>query len=389
MRAFISERGFAALSRPGTLRLLLAAFLLDLLSVFVVFGYGSSYLLQDLHAPAAYPAYALAIYGAMKTATSQPAGWLLDRLGKGPVVAIAFAAGTTGLALAARVQGAPTFFVAVGLLAVSVSIGWIVVMGGLAQEADATHRGAAASTLGLLSGAATGSAIFLASAFIAIGTPHRALGLGVCLVIVVSALMAFATMRPPEPVHFGRKQVLRDRLPMFAIIFCHFAALSAVAGVYIPFLLRDLNLSTTQAALVLLPAAGAAGMTMLWSGSRSRAGGRFALAGDFYALGGLALLLTARESHILLVVLLTIPVVGALAATAPLVNAAVLDTGSRARGEALGWIFLVEGLGAAAGPLVAASAISLVGIRLAMVVLACLVIPFGLAVKKGQQAIRP
>lgn len=128
---------------------------------------------------------------------------------------------------------------------------------------------------------------------------------------------------------------------------------------------------------------------MLWSGSRSRAGLRFALAGDFYALGGLALLLIARESHLLLVGLLTVPVVGALAATAPLVNAAVLDTGSRAHSETLGWIFLVEGLGAAAGPLVAAGGISLVGIRLAMAILACAIVPFGLAVKRGQQAIRP
>ena len=176
---------------------------------------------------------------------------------------------------------------------------------------------------------------------------------------------------------------------LFAIVFCHFAALTAVAGLYIPFLLRDLDLSTTTAAIVLLPAAATGGLTMLWSGSRSRAGGRFALAGDFYALGGLSLLLISRESHLLLVVLLTIPVVGALAVTAPLVNAAVLDTGSQAKSETLGWIFLVEGLGAAAGPLLAASAISVVGIRIAMVILACAVIPFGLAVKKGQQAIRP
>jgi MFS family permease len=389
VRALISPRGFAVLSRPATVRLLLAAFLLDLLSVFIVFGYGSSYLLRELHAPAAYPAFALAIYGGVKTGASQPAGWLLDRLGKGPVVAFALAAGSIGLALAARDQQAPAFFVAVGLLAVTVSVGWIVVMAALAQEADANDRGAAASTLGLLSGAATGTAVFLAAAFIAFGTPKGALGFGVVLVVAVCSLMAFASLRPPEIQVFGRRKVLRERLPLFAIVFCHFAALTAVAGLYIPFLLRDLDLSTTTAAIVLLPAAATGGLTMLWSGSRSRAGGRFALAGDFYALGGLSLLLISRESHLLLVVLLTIPVVGALAATAPLVNAAVLDTGSQAKSETLGWIFLVEGLGAAAGPLLAASAISLVGIRIAMVILACAVIPFGLAVKKGQQAIRP
>jgi MFS family permease len=389
VRALISSRGFGALSRPATLRLLLAAFLLDVLSVFIVFGYGSSYLLRELNAPAAYPAYALAIYGGMKTFTSQPAGWMLDRFGKGPVVALGFASGTIGLALAARVGNAPTFFVATGALAIAVSIGWIVVMGGISQEATASDRGAAASTLGLLSGAATGCAVFLASAFVAFGTPRGALGFGVLLVVVVSVLMSLATVTPADQASFRRRRVLRERLPLFAIVFCHFAALTAVAGLYIPFLLRDLDLSTTRAAFVLMPAAAAGGLTMLWSGSRSRAGGRFALAGDFYALGGLALLLISRESHLLLVVLLTVPVVGALAATAPLINAAVLDAGSRSHGETLGWIFLVEGLGAAAGPLVAASAISLVGIRIAMVMLACAVIPFGLVVKKGQQAIRP
>lgn len=388
MRAVISSRGFAVLWRPATLRLLLAAFLLDLLSVFIVFGYGSSYLLRVLHAPPAYPAFALAIYGGVKTGTSQPAGWLLDRLGKGPVVAIALAAGSIGLAMAAHSRRADAFFVAVGLLAVTVSIGWVVVMAALSQEANVKARGAAASTLGLLSGAATGSAVFLAAGFVAVGTPREALGLGVSLVVVVSSLLAFATFRPPEAMHFGRRRVLRERLPLFAIVFCHFAALTAVAALYIPFLLRDLDLSTTRAATVLVPAAAAGGLTMLWSGSRSRAGLRFALAGDFYALGGLALLLISRESHLLLVGLLTVPVVGALAATAPLVNAAVLDTGSRTHSETLGWIFLVEGMGAAAGPLVAAGGISLVGISLAMAILSCFIIPFGLAVKKGQQAIQ-
>lgn len=389
MRALISSRGFAVLWRPATLRLLLAAFLLDLLSVFIVFGYGSSYLLRVLHAPSAYPAFALAIYGGVKTGTSQPAGWLLDRLGKGPVVALAFATGAIGLATAAHARRADAFFVAVGLLAVTVSIGWVVVMAALSQESDARDRGATASTLGLLSGAATGSAVFLAAAFVALGTPREALGFGVSLVVLVCALLALSSFTPPEVQGFGRRRVLRERLPLFAIVFFHFAALTAVAGLYIPFLLRALDLSTTRAAIVLLPAAAAGGLTMLWSGARSRAGLRFALAGDFYALGGLALLLISRESHLLLVGLLTVPVVGALAATAPLVNAAVLDTGARTRSETLGWIFLVEGLGAAAGPLIAAGGISLVGIRLAMALLSCAIIPFGLAIKRGQQAVRP
>lgn len=375
--------------RPATLRLLVAAFLLDLLSVFIVFGYGSSYLLRVLHAPSAYPAFALAIYGAMKTGTSQPAGWLLDRIGKGPVVAIALATGATGLALAAHSQRAGMFFVAVALLAVTVSVGWVVVMAALSQEAGVNDRGAAASTLGLLSGAATGSAVFLAAVFVAVATPRQAMAFGVALVLLVCALMALATVTPPELHAFPRGALLRQRIPLFVVVFCHFALLTAVAGLYIPFLLRDLDLSTTAAVMVLLPAAATGGVTMLWSGSRSRAGLRFALAGDFYSLGGLALLLISRESHLLLVGLLTVPVVGALAATAPLVNATVLDTGALTRSETLGWLFLVEGLGAATGPLLAAGAISLVGIRVAMALIACLVIPFGFAVKKRQQAIRP
>ena len=389
MRALINSRGFAALWRPATARLLLAAFLLDLLSVFIVVGYGSSYLLRILHAPPAYPAFALAIYGAMKTGSSQPAGWLLDRLGKGPVVAVALASGAIGLAVAARSASAAPFFVAVGLLAVTVSVGWVVVMAALSREAPADGRGAAASTLGLLSGAATGSAIFLAALFVATATPRAALGLGVTLVVVVCSLMAMATLNQPEARTFVRRAVIRRHLPLFAIVFCHFALLTALAGLYIPFLLRELNLSTTAAAVVLLPAAAAGGLTMLWSGSRSKAGGRFALAGDFYALGGFALLVISREGHLLLVGLLTVPIVGALAAAAPLVNAAVLDAGARSRGETLGWIFLVEGVGAAAGPLLAAGGISFVGIRVGMALLACAIIPSGLAVKKGQQAIRP
>ncbi len=385
----INSRGFAVLWRPATLRLLVAAFLLDLLSVFIVFGYGSSYLLRVLHAPSAYPAFALAIYGAMKTGTSQPAGWLLDRIGKGPVVAIALATGATGLALAAHSHRAGMFFVAVALLAVTVSVGWVVVMAALSQEAGVNDRGAAASTLGLLSGAATGSAVFLAAVFVAVATPRQAMAFGVALVLLVCALMALATVTPPELHAFPRGVLLRQRIPLFVVVFCHFALLTAVAGLYIPFLLRDLDLSTTAAVMVLLPAAATGGVTMLWSGSRSRAGLRFALAGDFYTLGGLALLLISRESHLLLVGLLTVPVVGALAATAPLINATVLDTGALTRSETLGWLFLVEGLGAAAGPLLAAGAISLVGIRVAMALVACLVIPFGFAVKKGQQAIRP
>lgn len=369
MRVSLSAEGLTWLRRPQTLRLLAAAFVLDAMTTFFVLAYGSVYLLRELHAPAAYPAIALAIYGAVKLTSAPPGGWLLARHGAGICTAVSFAAGAIGLAVALREHNAASFFIAVGCSALAVSLFWLIVMQSIGVNAADEHRGVAGSVLGVVSIAGTGSGVLLSPVFELFLTPRAAMTLVLAGICVVAALLAFwPAGTAPADRHLARGRVSRSSLPFLFLVLCHFAVLTAVASVYLPFLFRTLDLSTVRALAVVAPGAAAGGLAMLWSGSHSLPNRRFDRATTYYLLGAVALLVTAGESRAALAAILAVPMLGALAATAPLVNAAVLDATRAAAGaEMLGWIFLVEGLGAAIGPAVGAGSIAAFGVRGAMV----------------------
>lgn len=368
MRVSLSADGLNWIRRPQTLRLLAAAFFLDALTTFFVFAYGSVYLLRELHTPAAYPAIALAIYGAVKLTTAPPGGWLLARHGAGVCTALSFAVGAIGLAIALREHTAISFFIAVGCCALAVSLFWLIVIQAIGVNAADDQRGVAGSMLGIVSIAGTASGVVLSPAFELFGTPRAAMTMVLAAICVVAALLAFWSTGTAPQSHAIRGRVTKSSLPFLLLVLCHFAALTAVASVYLPFLFRTLDLSTVRGVAVVAPGAVAGGVAMLWSGSRSLPYKRFDRAAPFYILGAAALLVSAGESRVLLAGILAVPLLGALAATAPLVNAAVLDaTRSMAGAEMLGWIFLAEGLGAAIGPAASAGAITAFGVRGAMV----------------------
>lgn len=372
MSAASSIQGWGFMPRLSTLRILGSAFVLDLLAVSFVFVFGSSYLLNRLNAPAAYPGYALAVYGLVKLVVAPLGGWLLNKTGWQVGVGVSLALTAAGIPIALRWGSAGGFLVCVGFLAAGLSLAWLAVFAVAGRDTESSEHGPLGAWMGLTAVAATGAALGVGS-LLALAhsfSPAAIFALGASLVFAALLLGAGTTVARDAlaPPRLEWTRASEGVAPLGAVLFAHFAVTTGVAAIFIPFLLRTLDLQTHWALAVIAPGGALAAVTMIWSGKHTLKGRRFALAGLFYAASAVALLAASPVDEPWLVAILAVPLVAGFAGVVPQVNAAVLGVSRRAegRGGALGWVFLAEGLGAVAGPLAAGGAISLLDVRMSL-----------------------
>ncbi len=353
------------------------------MTALVGIAFGNSYLIETRHAPASYPAYALGIYGLVKLLTAPAGGWLLDRVRVVLTIGLVYASEATGLLIILVTGTANGFLVGVAFLSAGVALAWLLVFHALGDAFEADVRASATAYVGLVSAGATGAGFGLAAVLGQIDFWQSAFLLALGLATGTALLMlrlhprggraGFGRQQPksaPAPPSIGH----RKQLVAGVVIFAHFFAVTATIAVFGPFVLRSLHLSLLRAGILLLPASGAAALSMLLMGRISRHGKRFGQVAALYALGAAAILAAAFVHQAWLFAFVAIPLAVAIGGAQPLLNASVLDVShaNESRGAVLGWLFFAEGLGSVAGPLLIGLVISTASIRDAVLALSLL-----------------
>lgn len=373
----VSSRLAAATRSPLTL-LLVVVFSIDAMTALVVIAYGQSYLIDTLHAPSSYPAYALAIYGFVKLLTAPIGGWLIDRVRASLVILFAFAVEAAGLGIILGTETANGFLWGVALLSTGIALAWLIVFNALGDATNPDVRASDTAYVGLTSAAATGTGFGLA-AFI--GETHywqAAFVAGIVLASVSSVLMfwlypmAEHARQANQPITgAAEEEHSRMQLVAAAVIFSHFVAVTATIAVFGPFVLRTLGMSLLHAGVLLIPAGAAGALAMLIAGKVSKHGNRLREVALLYALGALAVLAVSLVQNEFVFALVAIPLAISIGGSQPLLNASLLDVSHAAdrTGVVLGWLFFAEGLGSVAGPLIVGIVIEFADVRAGVVTL--------------------
>lgn len=368
--------------RGARARVLATVFSLDTLTALAILAYGNAaYLIDELDAPDAYPAFALAIYGLCKIAAAPAAGRVFDRAGPLATLYAGLSMVAGGLALMLLTHSAAGYIAGVGPVSAGLGFTWLVVFAAIGQRTTAEHRGSETGFIAIASIFAF-AAGFGGAGLIAETGPWwlpfvAALALGGVALGASSQLAAPLRNRDtiPQP---DTPAADSPRLPGLAAtrasavaVFLHFAVTTAVAAVFGAYVLRTLDLKLITAGLLLTPAAATGGLGMLLCGRISRPGRRLREIGALYVAGGAGALGLALARNEVAFALAAIPLGLAIGGALPILNAAVLDIATRAgqTGRALGWMFLAQGVGTVSGPAIAGAVIALTGTREALLVL--------------------
>lgn len=355
-----------------------------------------------LHAPSAYPAYALGIYGLVKLITAPAGGWVLDRVRIRTVVAFVWGIEACGLALIVATASAHGFLVGVGLLSAGIAVSWLILFHALGDARDATARGSATAYMGLTSVAATVAGVGAAALISETHYWRLAFGLAFVLATVSAVLMGWLFVGRGKPGRLARRVVSHaERAPAMehrtkviagTMIFAHFVLVTATIAVFGPFVLRTLDLTLLQAGILLIPAGLAGAGSMVVVGRRSKHGNRLREVAMLYALAAGAVLVIAGVRDELLFALLAVPFAIALGGAQPLLNASLLDVSHAdergSPGTALGWLFFAEGLGSVAGPMLVGGVIALGGVREGMVAVGLAGVGLAIGALLGSKAVR-
>jgi MFS family permease len=359
-----------------------SVFALDALTTLVVIAYGNSYLINTLGAPAAYPAYALGIYGFVKLLTAPAGGWLLDKVRSTFVIATASVLELCGLVIILATNTAAGYLAGVGTLSTGIALAWLVVFHALGAGSDPEARGAATAYMGLTSISATAVGFGIAALVSETRYWQIAFAAGIALSIAATAAMLRVDRGPAQllagHVEAGLPRLQaenRRRLRIIAgtVVFAHFAVVTATLGAFGPFVLRTLDLSLLDAGLLLAPAGLAGALAMYIAGRRSKHGRRLSELALLYGLAAAAVAWMLAAHGPVLFALAAVPLAIALGGVTPLLNASLLDAaraGERS-GAALGWLFFAEGLGSVVGPAAIGATISVSGVREGLAGLAC------------------
>jgi len=361
-------------------RLLVTVYALDTLTALALLAYGNAaYLIDELNAADAVPAFALALYGLCKIASAPVAGRVFDRAG--PRATLASGAGmlAAGLAVILVTHSTAGYLVALAPISAGLGFAWLVVFAAMGRLTTAEGR---ASETGFI---AVASILAVASGFGGAGLVAEtglwwlpfstAIALG-ALAAVASAPLAPSGRAPRPAMTEG------DVAPVSpvahtagapraaaAAVLLHFAVATAVAGVFGAYILRTLDFSLAGAGLLLVPAVSSGGLAMLAGGRWSRPGRRLLETAAVYVAGAAGAFALAAAHGTVAFAIAAVPLGVALGGAVPLVNAAVLDvaTASPRTGRALGWLFLSQGVGTVGGPLLAGVVLAAYGTREALV----------------------
>ena len=408
IRSAMPLRNKPASSRPGDILrspigyLLGVVFSIDAMTALVVIAFGQSYLIETRHAPPAYPAYSLAIYGLVKLLSAPIGGWALDRVRAIFVVLFIVAVELGGFAVIFVTASANGYLVGVALLSTGIAVAWLVVFHALGDTIDAALRGTATAYLGLTSAAATGAGFGIGAIIGETGYWEAAFALGAALAALSFVLLLRLYPRnapvgryPEDPLAWETDRAHaanpgQSQLVAGLIIFAHFVAISATIAVFGPYVLRVLGLSLFTAGLALIPAGAVGALAMILAGRRSRPGNRLREVALLYTVGAAAAFALAPITHAWIFVLVAIPLAAAIGGAQPLLNASVLDVSqsSRQTGRALGWLFFAEGLGSVAGPVLIGSVIAATDVRSGVAALGGLDVLIVVLAAAGSRAIR-
>ncbi|HKS91124.1 MAG TPA: MFS transporter, partial [Tepidiformaceae bacterium] len=265
----LHSRRAPASSRPGDILrspvgyLLGVVFSIDAMTALVVIAFGQSYLIETRHAPPAYPAYSLAIYGLVKLLSAPVGGWALDRVRAIFVVVFIVVVELGGFAVIFVTASANGYLAGVALLSTGIAVAWLVVFHALGDTIDASLRGTATAYLGLTSAAATGAGFGIGAIIGETGYWEAAFALGALLAGVSFVLLQRlyprdapvgrgAEDRPTQPTPADQHATpAQSQIVAGLIIFAHFVAITATIAVFGPYVLRVLGLSLFTAGLAL------------------------------------------------------------------------------------------------------------------------------------------
>jgi len=374
----------ASIANPAVrLRLLVVVYALDTLTALAVLAYGNAaYLIDELDAPDAFPAFALALYGLCKIASAPVAGRVFDHFGPRVTLAAGLAMLAAGLAVILLTHTATGYLAGLAPISAGLGFSWLVVFAAIGRLTTAEKR---ASETGFI---AVASILAVASGFggagIAAETGPWWLPFVASILLGAVAGLASLPFAPRVPTaraaitdsHDGPSPPLRHapgvaRAAALAV-FLHFAVATSVAGVFGAFVLRTLDLPLLRGGILLVPAAGAGGLAMLLGGRLSRPGRRLLEVAAVYVAGSAGAAALAFADSEVAFALSALPLGLALGGAVPILNAAVLDvaTSSGRTGRSLGWMFLAQGMGTVGGPALAGGIMALRGPREALAAIA-------------------
>lgn len=354
------------------LRVLISVFVLDLLTAFIVVGFGNAYLVRVLQAPLAYPAFALTVYGTVKLLAAPFAGRLVDRASSELVAVVVVVLEASGIGVMLFTGTAEGYIVGVALLSAGTVLGWLLVLRRLGEALEPGVRGSAGAALALAGSAGLGGGLGFAALLAEHSEPRVAFAAG--LLVALSSLFALRRIgsAPAPPIGGGgawREAPTRRELAAGLVLFAHLGTVGSIAVTFGPFVLGELGKTLLQMAFLLTPAMAAALLGLVIAGRWSRHTTRLREAAPLYAVAAAAALVCASTNDPWWFALGAMPLGGAIGAASPVVNAARIDVASTARapGSVLARLSIAEGLGEASIPFLAGLAINVGGPRAGMV----------------------
>ena len=269
------------------------AFSQDALYGLVFLSYMNHYLLDVLNTSPALPGYTLALYGGVKLAIHPAAGRLLDRHSPRSLFRAAVAVQGAGLVLVLLVHTLWSFLAATCLIAVGSAAIWPLLYETIARTqltqvhsrvtGIITFAGDIATGVGLAIGVVAGNFGPWRSAFY--------IALAIAVLPILGQQMSALDRSPPDhsiapppvalPDGHGGVRVphlavagFKDRIhgaAYFAlVVFIDYAAVSSLGGVYGAYVRRSLDITLLRTAILLIPAAAAAGLALLLASRFSR-----------------------------------------------------------------------------------------------------------------------
>jgi len=353
-----------------------SAFGLDLLTGMIVFAFSNSYLVQVLHAPPSYPAFALGVWGVVKLLASPVSGWVTDHMRGSFAASLAIALNAVGILVMLLIETGPGYIAGMAPLAAGTTLAWLLVFRALGEHTDESGRAEASARMTII--ASAGLAVGLAIAAYVSEQAERHAGfwvaLGVTAAMALPLVRASVGLQAPEHVRRettgGWRTLVSGRAEAVVglVTLVHFIAFAGIVVVLGPFALEELGLRLSQTLILGLPAGVAAAIALWLAGQRSKHGQRLWEVGVLYLLGAVAMIVAAGLTHAwpfaAAMILLGISVGG----SSPLLAALRIDVSltDPRPGAVLGRLSFADGVGAALGPFFAGFAIEFAGIRMGM-----------------------
>lgn len=321
------------------------------------------YLPEELHAGAAFPGYAMALYGAARFLWQAPSGWLADRLGRRLMMVVGGACTLPILVAMMEVRDERLFLVFSGLLGVAGATSWPALLAHIGDTSDRAQRGRVmnllnvSQLLGLGIGTMVGVTLF---DFISYGAAFAAsLGFNALALVFVArradtqgaAGEASAPVAKPEAACCRAGAAWQPGVLLLGAIVLFLSLGTTVHSPIIGQYVREvLDTEFHRLALLLIAPGAVAAVVLLRIGCLADRFGRQVplIAGLAVAAASIFALTLTRNPYIAvnLVVLAGL----AYAVSLPAWGAAALDaTDLGSRGVILGTLAAVQGLGGAMG----------------------------------------